>query len=101
MPANQIQRKHLQERINKAVYRKQSTIREESSELRKHPPAAVARAQAQRDQADKIIRAHHHKLDVAREKALKRVEAEADKARERVLFGEPEEALAMVKQFEP
>jgi hypothetical protein len=100
MPTNQSQRKHLQERINNALYAKQRLVRDEFSDVRKKLPPAVAKAQAQVDAANKIVRAHYRRVEAERDRALKRIEAEATKCRERALFAEPADALETVRQFE-
>lgn len=64
------------------------------------PPENVKVAIAQRETADKVIRAWKKGLNDKRERAVNSIEKEAQNVTEVLLFGDEEKALAAVKAFE-
>jgi hypothetical protein len=98
MAVNQFQRKHLQQRIRDARYlRVQSEY--EAFEAA-HTPAGVKRAKAQIEKLEAFVRGWDRRASEQSKKIRLRVEAEATKCQELILFAEPEAALKAVEKFE-
>lgn len=94
---NQYQHRHLRERLDSALRRKEWALREE-----KKPPVPVAMKKVALEikRLNKIVKAYDdaaYKAERAKRDAL---QSRHTKAMERILFSTPDEALRLVKEFE-
>lgn len=97
MAANQLQRKHLQERISKATRARSNLAAERAEE---NAPANIKRAKAQIARLEKIVREWDRKSYERVRARQREIEAEGRRANEAVLFKDPEVALRAVQKFE-
>lgn len=90
---NQVQRKYLQDRLRDAQREK------EIVDGRPVPPAVAAARKAQ-EAASKIVSQFDNGKWAREKRGRKIIGRAADRAREKILFGTPDEALAAVEAFE-
>lgn len=93
--ANVMQARYLRERLQKATYRLNASVRTLGRNERE--PKQIKEWRALVSRFDAGQRRERERLRTKVGRALSRAE---NAARERVLFGSPEEALAAVRKFE-